>query len=158
MVDSTCVSRSRIEEHQYRLLLEIFFLLDDGDRRLLRRFHLNPSSYAVLLRLGASEGLRLKDLSDLFLLNKSTITRIVDRLEQDGLVKRIADPDDRRAQRVVLTSEGASLRAQAQAAHKESLQRRFSVLSPVEREQLDELLQKLHTGLRTDLDAPGGQE
>ena len=140
-------------QQQYRMIHDIYVLLDDGDRRVLSEFNLNASQYAALLQLDSGEGRRLTDLSERLLRNKSTITRIVDQLERAGLVERIADPDDRRAQRVVLTPAGVELRARAQAAHERSLVRRLSVLSQAEQQQLSLLLDKLRAGLRADLDA-----
>lgn len=135
----------------YRMIHEIYVLLDDGDRRVLRTFNLNPSQYAVLRLLDAEAGWRLTDLSARLLLDKSTITRIVDRLERAGLVRRIADPDDRRVQRVVLTSEGQTVRDQAQEAHLRSIERRMGVLDGDEQQRLHSLLVKLRDGLQADL-------
>lgn len=66
------------------------------------------SELDVLLTLGqAPEAtLRLSDLAARVLLTKSGITRLVDRLEQDGLVERRACPSDRRGQNAVLTGAG----------------------------------------------------
>jgi DNA-binding MarR family transcriptional regulator len=140
-----------LAQQQYRMIHDLYILLDDGDRRVLRSFALNSSQYTLLILLDNTQGQRLTDLSEQLFLNKSTVTRLVDQLEQVNLVQRIADPDDRRAQRVVLTTNGARLRAQAKAAHEQSLQRRMNVLNEQEQQQLGALLDKLRDGLRTDL-------
>lgn len=134
------------------MIQDIYVLLDDGDRRILRRFGLNTSQYATLLLLDCVEGRRLTDMSDQLLREKSTITRIVDRLEREGLVRRIADPHDRRAQRVLLTPSGAERVAHARQAHHHSLEQRMSVLSEPEQQQLVQLLSKLRAGLQADLE------
>ncbi len=139
-------------QQQYRMIHDIYVLLDDGDRRVFRNFDLSPSQYGLLQLLDSNEGCRLTDLSARLLFDKSTITRIVDRLERANLVRREADPDDRRAQRVMLTAHGLALRAQAQEAHDESLLRRMSRLSEAEQQQLSVLLDKLRAGLRDELD------
>src|SRR6185369_13928985 len=87
---------------QYRMLHDIYVLLDDGDRRVLENFGLTTSQYSVLMLLDPTEGRRLTTVSDRLLRARSTITRIVDQLEEARLVQRVADPEDRRAQRVVL--------------------------------------------------------
>jgi len=130
---------------------DIYVLLDDGDRRVLRAFNLSPSQFAVLLLLDGEAGWRLTDLSERLLVDKSTITRIVDRLESAGLVRREADADDRRVQRVVLTVQGRATRDQARAAHERSIERRMSALDADEQRQLRELLTKLRDGLQADL-------
>jgi DNA-binding MarR family transcriptional regulator len=139
-------------EQQYRMIHDIYVLLDDGDRRVLRAFNLSTSQFAVLLLLDADQGWRLTDLSDRLLFDKSTVTRIIDRLEQADLVRRIADPADRRVQRVVLTALGLDQRNQARAAHEHSLQRRMAVLDSDEQRHLCTLLAKLRDGLQSDLD------
>lgn len=136
---------------QYRMIYDIYVLLDDGDRRVLRTFNLNTSQYSVLMLLDAEHGWRLTDLSERLLFDKSTVTRIIDRLEQMGLVQRIADPGDRRVQRVLLTAPGVSLREDAHAAHERSLEQRLAVLDLAEQHDLNTLLEKLRTGLKAGL-------
>ncbi|MCG8347982.1 MAG: MarR family transcriptional regulator [Chloroflexales bacterium] len=140
-----------LAQQQYRMIHDIYILLDDGDRRILRSFMLNPSQYTLLTLLDNTQGQRLTDLSEQLFLNKSTITRLVDQLEQVNLVQRVADPDDRRVQRVVLTTNGAQLRTQAKATHDHSIQQRLNVLSEQEQHQLGALLSKLRESLREDL-------
>jgi DNA-binding MarR family transcriptional regulator len=135
----------------YRMIYDIYVLLDDGDRRVLRTFNLNTSQYNVLMLLDAERGWRLTDLSERLLFDKSTVTRIIDRLEQMELVRRIADPVDRRVQRVLLTAHGASLREHAYAAHERSMEQRLAVLSTEEQRCLHALLGKLRAGLQSGL-------
>jgi DNA-binding MarR family transcriptional regulator len=54
---------------QYRMFHDIYVLLDDGDRQVLRAFNLSASQYAVLLLLDTAEGWRLTDLSERLLLD-----------------------------------------------------------------------------------------
>ncbi len=138
---------------QYRLIHDIYVLLDDGDRRVLENFGLTTSQYAVLTQIEDDGGRRLTTLSERLLLSKSTITRIVDQLEKAGLVQRVGDAHDRRAQRVILTEAGRERRAQARAAHLDSLKHRLSVLSEGEQKELEALLRKLRTGLQELLKA-----
>lgn len=139
---------------QYRMIHDIYVLLDDGDRRVLRSFNLSTSQFSVLMLLDEGEGWRLTDLSDRLLFDKSTITRIIDRLEQAGLVRRIADPADRRVQRVVLTKLGLEQRDEARTAHERSLERRMAVLDADEQRHLCALLAKLRDGLQLELSRP----
>jgi MarR family 2-MHQ and catechol resistance regulon transcriptional repressor len=141
-----------IAQQQYRMLLDIYVLLDDGDHRVLAAYGLTPSQYAVLLLLDSQEGIRLATVSARLLLARSTITRIVDQLEQAGLVRRESDPDDRRAQRVVLTAEGETRRKMAQESHDQSVEHRLMTLAPADHELLRDLLAKLRQTLREQLD------
>jgi len=139
---------------QYYLIHDIFVMLDDGDRRLFNRFGISLPQYRVLKLLDLEDGQRLTSLSDTLLRAKSTITRIIDQLERDGLVQRTSDEEDRRAQRVILTPTGASLLAQARIEHARSIERRFgSSLTAEEQRAFSTLLDKLHDGLVADLGA-----
>lgn len=139
-------------QQQYRMLHDIYVLLDDGDRRVLENFGLTTSQYSVLMLLDEEEGRRLTTVSDRLLRARSTITRIVDQLEEARLVQRVADPEDRRAQRVVLTQEGIQRRELANEAHLKSLQRRLTILSGDERDMLNGLLDRLRSALRNELE------
>jgi DNA-binding MarR family transcriptional regulator len=89
-----------------------------GVRALVRRFSLAERSdtsccgmtvaQAATLRALMERPLRLGDLSKRLGIAASTLTRNVARLEERGLVGRVDDPDDGRAQRVALTDEGHS--------------------------------------------------
>lgn len=133
---------------QHRLLHDIYVLFDDGDRQVLEATGLTPLEFAVLQRLHMHEGRRLTDIGTELFCVKSTITRLVDRLEASGLVRRTPDPDDRRAQRLRLTSRGIMIRDQALRLHSAAVERRMAVLDADEQFALRRLLAKLHSGLR----------
>jgi DNA-binding MarR family transcriptional regulator len=67
--------------------------------------------YDVLLELGRDPAgrLRLNELGGRVLLSKSNVTRLVDRLEAEGLVAREACEDDARGAFAVITPEGRAL-------------------------------------------------
>lgn len=143
--------RQTLAHMQHRLIHEIFVLLDDGDRRALEPTRLAPLEFAVLQQLDREDGRRLTDVGAELLCVKSTITRLVDRLESEGLVIRTPDPLDRRAQRLLLTAKGDALRTRAIALHNAAVERRMNHLSHDEQATLCELLEKLDVGLREDL-------
>jgi DNA-binding MarR family transcriptional regulator len=74
----------------------------------LAEHDLSPAEFEVLLRLGRTNGgsLRMSDLAAQTQLTTSGITRVVDRLERDGLVERRACPTDRRGSFAQLTRAG----------------------------------------------------
>jgi MarR family 2-MHQ and catechol resistance regulon transcriptional repressor len=154
-VDYSPQSATSSVTHQYRMIHNIYVLLDEGDRRVLRPFGLTLSQYRVLKTLDLEQGKRLTTLSDRLLRAKSTITRIIDQLEQDGLVQRTSDAEDRRAQRVILTHHGAELLAEAQLVHERVLDHRVNeALTPEEQTAFQSLLEKLHDSLVETMDVP----
>lgn len=89
---------------------EILFTISDVGRLLrtyadhkARRFGQTRGQWAVLLRLERLEGLKQSDLADDLDIQPITLTRLVDRLCNNGLIERRADPTDRRAKRLYLT-------------------------------------------------------
>ncbi len=85
------------------------------DAQLEAAHGLQLSSYEVLMYLADAEDERMRmcDLASTVLLSRSGLTRLVDRLEAAGLLRREAATDDRRGAYAVLTDEGraAQLRA-----------------------------------------------
>ncbi len=137
---------------EYRLIQDLSLLLDHADRLVLRPFNLNTLQYNALLLLNTEEGWRLTDLSARLLCERSTVTRLVDFLESEGLVARSADPIDRRSQRVILTPAGLAKRDQAHAAIKEALHKRLSVLSREEVQQLFDMHRRLRAVVSAEIE------
>jgi DNA-binding MarR family transcriptional regulator len=84
-------------------------------------------SYEVLLLLEDAPGrrLRMSDLSRSVLLSPSGVTRLVDRLEREGLVSRERCPEDGRGYNAVLTEDGDARLQQARATHLAGVRRLF---------------------------------
>lgn len=70
---------------------------------------LTAPQWAVLVRLWEEEGRSSTELGKSLYFDKTTITGIVDRLEQKGLVKKVRDTKDRRIIRVYLMDKGKEL-------------------------------------------------
>jgi MarR family transcriptional regulator for hemolysin len=89
---------------------EMLFMISDVGRLLrtyadqkARRFGHTRAQWAVLLRLERREGLKQSDLAEDLDVQPITLTRLVDRLCESGLIERRADPNDRRAKLLYLT-------------------------------------------------------
>lgn len=67
------------------------------------------AQWKVLFRLTRSPGLRQVELADILDIEPITLTRILDRLEEAGLVERQRDPEDRRAWRLQVTDKAKPL-------------------------------------------------
>ncbi len=73
----------------------------------------------------SEDGLRMQELEQRSLFTRSGLTRLVDRIEAAGLVRREAVPGDRRGVRVVLTPEGRRRHDAAFAEHLKVIEREF---------------------------------
>ena len=82
------------------------------------------------------------------LITKGTLTGVLDRMEDRGLIRRTASDADRRQIFIVLTAQGTRTFERAFPAHIEHLKPAFTMLSPRELDQAAELLHKLRDALR----------
>ena len=99
----------------------------DLDAELMAAHGLPLSSYEVLLTVADApeERMRMSEIADSVLLSRSGVTRLVDRLERDGLVERIPCEDDARGQYAVLTARGREAFDAARVTHLAGVRRRF---------------------------------
>jgi DNA-binding MarR family transcriptional regulator len=97
------------------------------DAELVEAHGLPLSSYEVLINLEAAPGRRrrMAELADGVLLSRSGMTRLVDRLERDGLLVRDNCVDDGRGCYAVLTDAGEEMLTRARATHLEGVRDRF---------------------------------
>jgi DNA-binding MarR family transcriptional regulator len=88
-------------------LLEAAHALEARVEAALARVGLSSAKYTVLAKLArAGEPLTLSDLAAQVSCVRSNMTQLVDRLEAEGLVRRVDDPEDRRMVRAALTKLG----------------------------------------------------
>ena len=78
------------------------------------------------------------------------MTTIIDALENDQMVARLADPADRRATLLEITQEGLSQLSRLRALHDAAAAELFEVLTPAERQQLAGLLRRLRAAADAD--------
>jgi DNA-binding MarR family transcriptional regulator len=104
------------------------------------------ASYDVLVQLAEAPNreLRMSELADAVLLSRSGLTRLVDRMEREGLVARRSCPSDARGTLATLTPAGLDRLRAASGTHLKGVGRHvLSHFSRAEQEQLAELLGRL---------------
>ena len=121
---------------------------------------LTSAEFQVLVRLARSPNreLRMSDLAAQTQLTTSGITRVVDRLEADGLVARRACPTDRRGSFAGVTPTGLARLDAVLPGHLDLLEKWFTSLLPSA--QLDSLLRTLRVirdAVRPEATAGSGQ-
>ncbi|HET8749724.1 MAG TPA: MarR family transcriptional regulator [Sphingomicrobium sp.] len=88
------------------------------------------AQWKVLFKLSRRPGLRQVELADMLELEPITLCRIVDRLEEAGLVERSRDPEDRRAWRLHVTAEAQPLIEKLHAVGAELVDQAFAGIDP----------------------------
>ena len=102
-------------------------LIDVLDAELERDAGIPQRWYDVLVHLEETpDGLRMNELAERILYSKSGFTRVVDRMETAGLVRRVRPENDRRSIFVVLTAEGRNTMEQARRYHRHAIEQHFS--------------------------------
>jgi DNA-binding MarR family transcriptional regulator len=98
------------------------------ERQLAAEHGLTLSDYDVLVQLAQAPGGRLRpaELARAVLLSRSGVTRLVQGLEREGLVERVACPDDLRGSLVQLTARGRDVLRQASRTHLRGVGERFA--------------------------------
>ena len=106
--------------------------------------------YDALVHLEESpQGIPMNELAERILYSKSGFTRVVDRMEEAGLVRRVRPEHDRRSILVVLTDRGTETMERARRHHREGIERRFSRhLADNEIKALTRALEKVSTHAR----------
>lgn len=116
--------------------------------RMMRRFYdrsasalgVTSAQWKMMLRLGREPGLKQVELAERLDVEPITACRIVDRLEEAGLVERQRDPEDRRAWRLVLTPKAEPIVAKLRTLAEEMAGGAFEGLS-------EEEIMAMRTGL-----------
>jgi len=138
----------------YRLEDSLGFAIHRTDMRLmlvgaqfLRDHGLTPEQYGVLATLCNRDGISQRELADHLVKDRPNITRILDKLQQKGLVERRPDPADRRIHRLYATAEGHALLQELIPSVLKLRKQMFGALSPAEQKTLRDLLDRLFHSL-----------
>ncbi len=126
---------------------EFAFLLNDV-ARLLRtyadykaaQFGMTRAQWAVLVRLDRSEGLNQSELAEMLDLQPITLTRLLDKLCDGGLIVRRPDPTDRRAKRLFLTDAARPVLKELSGLGEETM---AAVLEGVSRADVEQMVSQL---------------
>ena len=121
-------------------------ILADQAAGSLQDFGLHWWQYDVLSALrrqGEPFQMSATDLADASMLTSGAMTNRIDRLEQQQLVRRITDPEDRRRVLVRLTPTGLRTVERATEARFQSATSAVAALEPRKRRQLSDLLRQL---------------
>ncbi|HEY6047762.1 MAG TPA: MarR family transcriptional regulator [Sphingomicrobium sp.] len=101
------------------------------------------AQWKVLFRLTHTPGLRQVDLAEILDIEPISLCRIVDRLQEAGLVERTRDPDDRRAWRLHVTAKAEPLVERLKAVASELFDEAFAGIGPDEIEKMSEMLARV---------------
>ena len=131
------------------LIHDVARLLRKNFNRRVQSFGLTQEQCRVILHLSRHEGIQQVDLAELLEIKPITLARLLDKLQENGLIERRVNPADRRAFRLHLTRDahavlekilalGATTRADAyRKVSRADLEKMFSVLSRLKTNLID---------------------
>lgn len=112
-------------------------------RKDAARYELNPTEFAVLELLYQRGDQPIQVIGKKALISSSSITYVVDKLEQKEFVVRKACPEDRRVTYASLTSLGTTLVEQIFPPYEKKLEEIFGQLTEADMNKMIELLKKV---------------
>ncbi len=137
-------------EYEEDLSLKLFIVLSRALESVkkevvkdIKNYHLNLTEFAVLEFLYHKGEQPIQLIGKKVLLASSSITYVVDKLEEKGYLERIACPKDRRVIYGKLTEKGQNLMDDVFPQHKKAIATIFSSLTNDEKEQAIALLKKI---------------
>lgn len=116
----------------------------------LAEYNLTLPQFDVLVQLHREEGITQQCLADRLLVTKGNVCGLMDRMVEQGLVERGADPEDRRAYMLHLTPKGKTLIQEVLPAQSRLIDEQLGKLSPGKQKQLLDLLGELDRALPED--------
>jgi DNA-binding MarR family transcriptional regulator len=140
---------SGFSEELFVTLQRAAVTLLDEFAALVRPLGLTPAQYNVLriLRGGHQQPISCSDIAGQMITRDSDITRLVDRLEKQGLAKRVRECPDRRVVYVRITEKGLEMLKQLDRRVEELHTQQFDHLNAQETQHLSALLRKsVHAG------------
>jgi len=113
-----------------------------------RQFGISRAQWTVLMRLDRFEGLKQSELAEVLDLAPISLTRLLDRLAENGLIERRADPNDRRANRLYLTPAARPLLKQLSELGEDMMATVLEKIGEPARERLLDDLETMKDALR----------
>lgn len=127
----------------FTVLFRAYQTIQDATRRDLLQFDLNQTEFSVLEFLYHHGEQPVQMIGKKILIASSSITYVIDKLEQKGYVYRKACPRDRRVTYVLLTLEGQVLMEEIFPKHEQKINEIFEVLEAQELDNMILLLKKV---------------
>ena len=126
-----------------RLLAECLQGFERFSGESVRQSGLTHAQFDIVATLGNTPGMTYKELGERTLITKGTLTGVIERLEQKGLVARIRSTDDKRSFCVRLTAEGERLFTEVFPRAIEQGKRLFAPYTDADFDAIDHQLRKL---------------
>ena len=120
-----------------------------------RRYGLTRAQWAVLSRVERTEGLKQTEIAETMEMQPITLTRLIDKLCDAGLIERRTDENDRRVNRLYLTKAARPLMAKLAVLKSELTETALASLSVADTHRLVDELESIKDNVREALLSSG---
>src|SRR3989338_7683420 len=104
----------RINEEVIYNIARVYTTINNALSFFLAAYKMSPAKFNILLmvkHVGRDKGMAQNEISKLLLVTTSNITRMIDKLQKEGYVERLAQEGDRRVHLIKITKRGSDLRS-----------------------------------------------
>lgn len=130
------MGKTETDLHLFRIWLKAGKTINNRIIDDLKRYGLAADNFSVLELLYNKGPQHVQPMCDKLMIPSGSITYVVNKLEEKGLVRKVQDEDNRRYWKVSLTQEGEGLFDEIFPQHVETIQ---AILDPLTEEQKEEL-------------------
>lgn len=139
------IEENDIEQGSIYAVAGVYSLVEKEIENYLKPYSLNPTSFNALMIIkhqGKEDGISQIEIGKRLIVTASNMTKMLDKLNKEGLIKRTAQKGDRRVNLIKITPEGSSLLDQVWPGYKVKIGQITGLLGKLELEKLTELLAK----------------
>ena len=139
----------KCENQPYLLLMKTTKAIQERIRRVMITNKLNITEFSVLEVLFLQGKQTIQQIGNSILIASGSMTYVIDKLEEKGLLNRNACPDDRRVIHVILTEDGNDLMQKIMPNHQDMVNNMFGSLTEDESKTMVNLLNKVSKRVET---------
>lgn len=124
-------------------LVRTYQAFEDYSAPHIRSLGLTPVQFDVIATLGNQPSMTFKELGEKTLISKSSLTGVIERMAQKGMLDLFENAADARSQKIQLTTKGQKIFDQVFIAHLQYLGSAFDTLSDAQLKDIKASLEKL---------------
>ncbi|QOZ29324.1 MarR family winged helix-turn-helix transcriptional regulator [Bradyrhizobium sp. CCBAU 51753] len=136
---------------------EVFRLIRVYADKEAARYGITRAQWAVLAKVERSEGMKQTELAELLEMQPITLTRLIDKLCDNGWIERRSDENDRRVNRLYLKKAARPLLGKLTGLRSELTATALEGISPTEAHRLLTQLESIKENVRNAIQAPAGE-
>ncbi|WP_076863958.1 MarR family winged helix-turn-helix transcriptional regulator [Bradyrhizobium mercantei] len=136
---------------------ELFRLIRVYADKEAARYGITRAQWAVLFRIERNEGMKQTELAELLEMQPITLTRLIDKLCDNGWIERRSDENDRRVNRLYLKKAARPLLGKLAGLRSELTATALEGISPTDAHRLLTQLESIKENVRNAIQSPAGE-